>query len=104
MVRKSGDNFQAQLEELEQIVARFEGGKVELDDALVQFERGLSLADELKKRLAKFENKVTEIRQKFDDTPAVDDALPAKAEDSTDDDNPENDVSSADGVKPQLFS
>lgn len=65
---KTDNSFQALLAELEQIVARFESGEIELDQAVGQFERGLSLAGQLQQRLVKIDNQVTEIRQKFSAT------------------------------------
>ena len=40
--------------------------QLDLDAGLKKFERGLELASELKKKLAEVENKVEEIKSKFD--------------------------------------
>ena len=54
--------------ELEKIVEKFEGGEVDLDEGLAKFERGLELAKLCKARLKEVENKVIEIKNKFDAT------------------------------------
>lgn len=52
--------------ELEDISAWFERGETDLDQGLKKFERAMEVADVLKKRLAQAENKVKEIKKKFD--------------------------------------
>ncbi len=52
--------------ELEQIVAWFEGNEVDLEESLDKFERGLALAQTCKDRLAVVENRVREIKAKFE--------------------------------------
>ena len=59
-------NFSKDLAELEAIVAWFESDSLDLDEALVKFERGMELANTLKDYLVNVENKVTKIKQKFD--------------------------------------
>lgn len=51
--------------ELEDISAWFERGETDLDQGLQKFERAMEIADALKKRLATAENKVKEIKKKF---------------------------------------
>jgi exodeoxyribonuclease VII small subunit len=63
-------NFTQKLQELEAITEWFESDKVDLNEALAKFERGMELAGDLKKELQTVENKVEKIKQKFD-TPAV---------------------------------
>ncbi|MFA4873288.1 MAG: exodeoxyribonuclease VII small subunit [Patescibacteria group bacterium] len=58
-------NFVKSFEELEKIVAKFEEGRIDLDEALVEFERGLKLVDELKGRLKEVENKVVVLKKQF---------------------------------------
>lgn len=58
-------SFSKSFEELERIVAKFEEGKIDLDEALEEFERGLKLVGELKRRLKEVENKVVVLKQKF---------------------------------------
>jgi exodeoxyribonuclease VII small subunit len=52
--------------ELEDISAWFERGETDLDQGLARFERAMEIADALKKRLAAAENKVKEIKKKFE--------------------------------------
>ena len=52
-------------EELEGISAWFEGGNTDLDQGLEKFERAMQIADVLKQRLSQAENKVKEIKKKF---------------------------------------
>ena len=56
-----GKGFQ----ELETIAAWFEQGGTDLDQGLEKFERAMTIADALKKRLAVAENKVKEIKKRF---------------------------------------
>lgn len=53
--------------ELEKIVEKFESGEVDLDEGLKKFERGLELAKMCKERLKEVENKVVQIKKKFED-------------------------------------
>jgi exodeoxyribonuclease VII small subunit len=53
-------------QELEEIAAWFERGETDLDKGLEKFERAMAVADALKKRLAVAENKVKEIKKKFE--------------------------------------
>jgi len=52
--------------ELEDISAWFERGETDLDQGLAKFERAMEIAVALKKRLAAAENKVKEIKKKFE--------------------------------------
>lgn len=52
-------------QELEEISAWFERGEPNIDQGLEKFERAMAIADVLKKRLAVAENKVKEIKKKF---------------------------------------
>jgi len=60
-------DFGAAYKELEEIVAWFEKGDVDLDVGLDKFERGLALAKSCKERLKEVENKVKTIKIKFGD-------------------------------------
>ncbi len=51
--------------ELESIATWFEEGNIDLDQGLQKFERAMTIADALKKRLALAENKVKEIKKKY---------------------------------------
>lgn len=53
--------------ELEEIATWFERGEADLDKGLDQFERAMSIADALKKRLAQAENRVKEIKRKYEE-------------------------------------
>ncbi|MDP3964780.1 MAG: exodeoxyribonuclease VII small subunit [bacterium] len=70
MTKKSGPtkNFEDQFKELESIVEELESGEVNLDTGLKKFERGLELAQDLKKQIAEVENKVEVIKKKFANT------------------------------------
>lgn len=70
MTSKKHTNFAKAFEELEQITQWFDSqDQLDLDRGLKQFERGLELASELKKKLSEVENKVEEIKKKFSDSP-----------------------------------
>lgn len=58
-------NFTKNLKELEEITSWFESEEVDLDQALTKFERGMTLAAELKDHLSGVENRVEKIKQKF---------------------------------------
>ena len=84
MTKESAD-FGAKLKELEGITAWFESDEVDLNAALAKFERGMQLADELKRELQQVENRVEKIKARFDapaDTPDIseDDAEPTGEE------------------------
>ena len=53
--------FEELMKELDGIVAWFEDEQLDLDVAVEKYERGAQLADELKKRLKKTENKIKKI-------------------------------------------
>ncbi|MBI4256993.1 exodeoxyribonuclease VII small subunit [Candidatus Uhrbacteria bacterium] len=64
--KKKTTNFTESFQELEEITRWFDSQEqLDLDVGLKKFERGLELAQELKKKLAEVENKVEEIKQKF---------------------------------------
>lgn len=62
----SETDFGQKLKELEEITDWFESDKVDLNQALEKFERGMSLASELKGELTQIENRVEVIKQRFD--------------------------------------
>lgn len=66
MTDKKAINYQAQNSELETILARLQSGELDIDEALVQYSRGMAIIEELRKYLKEAENKVTKIKQKFD--------------------------------------
>ncbi|MFH2232037.1 MAG: exodeoxyribonuclease VII small subunit [Patescibacteria group bacterium] len=53
-------------EEIESIAEWFEQGDGDLDQGLKKFERAMTIADALKKRLDEAENAIKEIRDRFD--------------------------------------
>ncbi len=67
MATKQKKSFAESFAELEKITEKFESGNIDLDQSLQDFERGLALASELKKRLQDVENKIRTIKDKFDD-------------------------------------
>lgn len=65
-MKKKSISFAASFHELEEITRWFDSQEqLDLDAGLKKFERGLELAQELKKKLAEVENKVEEIKLKF---------------------------------------
>jgi exodeoxyribonuclease VII small subunit len=71
--RNSDFDFAAGLKELESITQWFEAEEIDLDQALVKFERGMELAERLRKHLSGIETKVEKIKGRFkasDDDPA----------------------------------
>lgn len=57
--------FQQQFEELENIVRTFESGDVDLDVGLKEFEKGMKLAGELKKKLDGAEVKLETLKKEY---------------------------------------
>lgn len=74
-------NFAEAFTELETIVRWFESTDVDLEEGLKKFERGLELAKKCRARLAEVENKVTEIKEKFSDLGAPDEAAEEEDDD-----------------------
>lgn len=65
MMKKTFSELQA---ELEGIIDWFESGNPDIDQAAEKYEQGLRLAAELKDRLEETENKVTKLKQRFDES------------------------------------
>lgn len=59
-------DFAKAYQRLEEITREFESGKLSLEAGLEKFEEGLALAKECKAYLAQVENKITEIKKKFE--------------------------------------
>jgi len=59
-------DFAKAYKELEEITSQFERGNLSLEDGLKKFEEGLELAAECKEYLKQVENKIIEIKKKFD--------------------------------------
>lgn len=51
-------SFEKKLTELEQILSHLENVDIELEKSLEEYKKGMAIADELKKYLTEFENKV----------------------------------------------
>lgn len=65
--KQSTVDFAKSFEELEKITQWFDSEEhLDLDKGLKQFERGLELASLLKEKLSEVENKVVEIKKKFE--------------------------------------
>lgn len=61
-------DFAKSFEELEKITQWFDSEEhLDLDKGLKQFERGLELASLLKEKLSEVENKVVEIKKRFEE-------------------------------------
>ena len=83
--KKTGEkvNFADAFKELEGIVEWFETQEVDLEEGLKKFERGLELAKKCRARLKDVENKVVQIKAKFDgDDDAFSPDLPEGADDA----------------------
>ena len=65
MTAKKEDSFAAQFAELEEITKWFEKGDISIEDALGKFERGLKLAEDLQTYLQGVEQRVVEMKKKF---------------------------------------
>ncbi|MCX6779071.1 MAG: exodeoxyribonuclease VII small subunit [Candidatus Magasanikbacteria bacterium] len=59
-------NFSKSYNELQKIVEWFEKGNVDLEDGVKKFEEGIALVQDLKKYLSNVENKVKQIKIKFE--------------------------------------
>ena len=66
--QKKKAKFEEAFKELEKIVDEFERGEVDLEEGLKKFERGLELAKMCKERLKEVENKVIQIKKKFEES------------------------------------
>ena len=62
MSTKSEKSFKELTQELEQIIAWFESGDVDLDQAVEKFEQGMKISKEIKKRLEVTEQKIKKLR------------------------------------------
>ncbi len=61
-------SFEKTMEELEQVVEALEAGQIELDQALVLFEKGIKLSKACQKILDQAEQKVTRLTETEDET------------------------------------
>jgi len=67
MPKKNKLVFSEAFAELEAITEWFEKGETDLDDGLKKFERGLELAKACKSKLSEVENKIKELKAKFEE-------------------------------------
>ena len=74
MAKKKVENlsFEESLSELENIVTALEQGELNLEDAMTQFERGLSLSKHSQDKLAAAEQKVKSLMSLDEDAPLQD--------------------------------
>lgn len=64
-VKEEKVNLEKSFAELEKITEELQSENLDLEIALDKFERGLELAEKLKKRLGEIENRVETIKLKF---------------------------------------
>ncbi|MCI8699952.1 MAG: exodeoxyribonuclease VII small subunit [Clostridia bacterium] len=57
-------DFEKSMEELEKIVAKLEKGDLNLDDSVVEFEKGMKISKECNKILESAEKRITILLQK----------------------------------------
>lgn len=58
-------SFASQFAALEKIVQSFEHEKMDIERGIEQFEKGVALAEELKKTLASVENKIVSLKERY---------------------------------------
>ena len=58
------ENFETKMQELEKVVNSLEKGDMNLDESLVQFEKGMKLSKECNKMLEDAEKKITILLEK----------------------------------------
>lgn len=63
--QKTPSSFAKDFQELEKIVAAFEKNSLDIDESLEQFERGLQIAERLKKTLETAENRIVTLKKKY---------------------------------------
>ena len=56
--KKNVSNFENDLQELEKLVEKMEGGELSLEESLVHFERGIALTRSCQKALSEAEQKI----------------------------------------------
>jgi exodeoxyribonuclease VII small subunit len=61
MSKKSEPSFADELEDLEKTVRELESGKLDLDDALARFEKGVALTRKLRARLDAADQRIEEL-------------------------------------------
>lgn len=66
MPSKSNPTLQQQLAELDELLNWFDRPDIDLDEALKQFDKGVELVESAKTKLLHLENKITKLKQRFD--------------------------------------
>jgi exodeoxyribonuclease VII small subunit len=64
--KSSEPTLQQQLAELDDVLTWFDNPDIDLDDALAKFDHGVKLAEAAKEKLISLENKITVLKQRFD--------------------------------------
>lgn len=62
---ESKKSLSKQLADLDALMAWFDQADIDLDEALKKFDEGVKLAEQIKKQLAEAENKITVLKQRF---------------------------------------
>lgn len=63
---ESKKSLSKQLADLDALMAWFDQADIDLDEALKKFDQGVKLAEQIRKQLAEAENKITVLKQRFD--------------------------------------
>jgi len=66
MPSKSEPSLQKQLADLDDVLAWFDRPDIDLDEALKKFDQGIKLAESAKVKLTQLENKISILKQRFD--------------------------------------
>ena len=67
MPKKASADFGKAFTELEELAAWFENEEPDLDKGLQKFERAMELAAQCREQLSKAEQKINEIKKKFEE-------------------------------------
>lgn len=68
MAKIDEPELRKQMQQLDELIVWFEQSELDIEQAIAKFEEGSQLAEDIKHRLEKLENKVTVLKQKFDQT------------------------------------
>ena len=66
MPSKNDPTLQQQLADLDAVLAWFDKSDIDLDEALAKFDHGVKLAESAKNKLTQLENKISVLKQRFD--------------------------------------
>jgi exonuclease VII small subunit len=66
MPSKNNHNLSSILVELDEVLTWFDQPNIDIDQALQKFDHGVKLAETAKVKLVELENKVTLLKQRFD--------------------------------------